>query len=267
MGFLERLENLIQGAVEGSASSVLRQKIKPVEIENHLERAMRDNTQPSRGGKLAPNSYVVWLHPDTFRETIAGVEGYNRHCEMLLNQFASQQGYTLLQPRISVAFDTDADLGRRDVRIEAGFDAPPHSAPPAQPMRTQNPQSNVYTHTQVIRPQVRHSGSASRWSLQVIRGNDMHKRISVPEGEATIGRSRECDIVLQDDRNTVSRQHAVLINHGGELRLRDNGSKNGTKVNGNYVPYHVETLVTDGTEIAFGECVVRVNMDRGQEGW
>lgn len=262
MGFLERLENLIQGAVEGSANTVLRQKIKPVEIENQLERAMRDHAQPSRGGKLAPNSFAVWLHPDTFRETIAGVEGYNRHCELLLNQFASQQGYTLLQPRISVVFDTDASLGRRDVRVDAGFDAPPQ----AQQMRTPPPPSDVYTHTQVIQSHAAPSGQ-SRWSLQVIRGRDIHQRLGIPLGEVTIGRSLDCDIVLQDERNTVSRQHAVIINHGNELRLRDNGSKNGTKVNGNYVPYHVETLVTDGTEITFGECVVRVQMDRRQEGW
>lgn len=264
MGFLERLENLIQGAVEGSTSSVLRQKIKPVEIENQLERAMRDNTQPSSGSRLAPNSYTVWLHPDTFRETIAGVEGYNRHCELLLNQFASQQGYTLLQPRISVVFDTDISLGRRDIHVDAVFDAPqqsPHS-------RMHTPPADVFTHTQVIQsvPSNPVSG-ATQWTLQVIRGRGANAQLVIPGGEATVGRSRDCDIVLQDDRNTVSRQHAVFINHGNELRLRDNGSKNGTKVNGNYVPYHVETRITDNTEITFGECVVRVNMVRSQEGW
>ena len=263
MGFLERLENLIQGAVEGSASSVLRQKIKPVEIENHLERAMRDNTQPSRGGRLAPNSYTVWVHPETFKETIAGVEGYNRHCELLLNQFASQQGYTLLQPRISVSFDTDSGLGRRDVRVETGYDAP---APQPQ-YRTQMPPSNVHTHTQVIQSSAPAARSSSKWSLQILRGQDMNRSISIPLGEVSVGRSSECDIVLADDRKTVSRHHAVLINNGGELRVRDNHSTNGTSVNGNYVPYHVETLVMDGTEISFGECVVRVRMERNQEGW
>lgn len=82
-----------------------------------------------------------------------------------------------------------------------------------------------------------------------------------------MGRSRECDIVLQDDRNTVSRQHAVFINHGNKLMVRDNGSKNGTRVNGNFVPYHVETMISDGAEITFGECMVRVQMNHRGEGW
>lgn len=263
MGFLEWLENLIQGAVEGSTNSMLRQKIKPVEIENHLERAMRDNTQPSRGGRLAPNTYVVKLHPDTFRETIAGVEGYNRHCEMLLNHFAAQQGYTLLQPRINVTFDTDAQLGRRDVAVQTGFEAHAPNAggnnyrPPAAPA----PSS---TRTQVIASVPR---AESRWSLQVVRGKDMHQVFTIPEGETSVGRSPENGIVLRDDKNTVSRRHAAFICLGGELRVRDTGSKNGTKVNGNYVPYHLETLVTDGAEIVFGECVVRVKSGLGQERW
>lgn len=264
MGFLDRIENLVQGLVEGSASSVLRQKLTPVEIENRLEREMRDTTQPSRGGKLAPNSFTVWLHPDTFRETIAGVEGYNRHCELLLNQYASQQGYTLLHPRISVVFDTDATLGKRDVNVDAGFDAPP----PSPPMRNPAATSPVSTQTQVIRPQpaaVR--DETSPWSLQVIQGTDMNQVLEIPYGESTVGRSSECTIVLKDERNTVSRQHAVFINQGHELRIRDNGSKNGTRVNGNYIPYHVETSVTQGTKITFGECVVRVQMNRQQEGW
>lgn len=264
MGILERLENLIQSAVEGSSSSVMRQKLKPVEIENQLERAMRDNAQPSRGGRLAPNSFTVWVHPDAFRETIAGVEGYNRHCELLLNQFATQHGYKLLQPRISVAFDTDASLGRRDVRVDAGFDAPPpaprHQAPP--------PSQNRYTHTQVIQSaSAERRVEASRWKLRIVQGRDAGQVLSIPMGEMSIGRSSACDIVLRDDSNTVSRQHAIITNLGHELRLRDNGSRNGTKVNGNYVPIHVETLINHDTEITFGECVVRAQMDQRRENW
>lgn len=261
MGLLERLENLIQGAVEGGTNTVLRQKLKPVEIENQLERAMRDHTQPSRGGKLAPHAFTVLLHPDTFRETIAGVEGYNRHCEMLLNQYAHNQGYTLLQPRISVAFDTDASLGRRDVMVQTGFNAP-HGGGMGQLMSSPPPASS--TRTQVIAAA---PVADSIWRLHVIRGRDANQVFAIPEGETTVGRSSDNGIVLRDEKNTVSRHHAAFISRGGELRVRDIGSKNGTKVNGNYVPYHLETLVNDGAEIVFGECVVRVNAEFSGGRW
>ena len=51
-----------------------------------------------------------------------------------------------------------------------------------------------------------------------------------PQGDrTTIGRSPDNDIFLDDV--TVSRQHAVLVQSGGEIRIEDLGSLNGTFVN------------------------------------
>jgi len=51
-----------------------------------------------------------------------------------------------------------------------------------------------------------------------------------PEGErTTVGRSPDNDIFLDDV--TVSRKHAVLVQDGGEFRIEDLGSLNGTFVN------------------------------------
>ncbi len=51
-----------------------------------------------------------------------------------------------------------------------------------------------------------------------------------PAGERTrIGRSPDCDIFLDDV--TVSRNHAVLIEEGGQFSVEDQGSLNGTFVN------------------------------------
>src|SRR5918994_7273342 len=52
-------------------------------------------------------------------------------------------------------------------------------------------------------------------------------------GGATIGRSRDADIVL-DDAN-VSRKHAEVRPSGGSWIVRDLGSTNGIKVNGRRV--------------------------------
>ena len=51
-----------------------------------------------------------------------------------------------------------------------------------------------------------------------------------PAGARTrIGRSPECDIFLDDV--TVSRNHAVLVEHDGKYTVEDQGSLNGTFVN------------------------------------
>ena len=55
-------------------------------------------------------------------------------------------------------------------------------------------------------------------------------------GGAVLGRSRDCDIVL-DDVN-VSRRHAEVRPSGGSWTVRDLGSTNGVKVNGRRARAH-----------------------------
>src|SRR5205807_5668186 len=56
------------------------------------------------------------------------------------------------------------------------------------------------------------------------------KRLVVGPTGVTIGRSRECDIVLTDPN--VSRKHAETRPRGGSWVLTDLGSTNGVSVNG-----------------------------------
>src|SRR5881296_1522784 len=48
-----------------------------------------------------------------------------------------------------------------------------------------------------------------------------------------VGRKEDCDIRL--DHKSVSKQHCVIVKTDGLLLLRDLGSTNGTKVNGQRV--------------------------------
>ncbi|MDX6376986.1 MAG: hypothetical protein QOE98_1289 [Gaiellaceae bacterium] len=62
-----------------------------------------------------------------------------------------------------------------------------------------------------------------------------------------LGRSRECDVVL-DDRS-VSRRHAELVRHGDGFLLRDLDSTNGSSVNGKRIR---EAAVQPGDDITLG---------------
>ncbi len=80
-----------------------------------------------------------------------------------------------------------------------------------------------------------------------------------PEIELTktvtvVGRKRGvCDICL--DRPSVSKVHCVLVKTDGLLFVRDLGSTNGTKVNGQRV---VRGALLPGDELAFAEARFRV---------
>ena len=72
----------------------------------------------------------------------------------------------------------------------------------------------------------------------------------IPQGDrTTIGRSPDNDIFLDDV--TVSRKHAVVLQSGGELRIEDLGSLNGTFVNLRRID--AATRLESGDEVQIGK--------------
>jgi hypothetical protein len=68
-----------------------------------------------------------------------------------------------------------------------------------------------------------------------------------------LGRSRGCDVVLDDD--SVSRTHALIQGTGAGWTLRDLGSSNGTWLGG--VPVTGAARVVPGDLAVLGSCEVR----------
>ena len=65
-----------------------------------------------------------------------------------------------------------------------------------------------------------------------INGNELHS-YSFTESEILIGRSAECDVLL--DNLGVSRTHAKILRQGNSLQIVDLNSGNGTFLNGKWV--------------------------------
>ena len=74
------------------------------------------------------------------------------------------------------------------------------------------------------------------------------QEFDVPPGETVLGRSPECHITIDDP--LVSREHAKIILNGDVVILRDLGSRNGSKINGQ--PLVGEIELKDGDRIRIG---------------
>lgn len=74
------------------------------------------------------------------------------------------------------------------------------------------------------------------------------KRINLSKMETTIGRDPDCDMFI--DNIGVSRNHSKIVYQNGRFVLRDNGSSNGTFLNGKQVD---ECEIHDNDEIQLGK--------------
>jgi pSer/pThr/pTyr-binding forkhead associated (FHA) protein len=84
--------------------------------------------------------------------------------------------------------------------------------------------------------------------LLVKRGPNAGSQFRLDQPVTSAGRHPDSNIVL--DHITVSRRHAEFHCEGGEVRIIDVGSLNGTFVNG--APIHSDVL-TNGDEIRLGK--------------
>lgn len=93
-------------------------------------------------------------------------------------------------------------------------------------------------------------GESEPTALRVMNGSDEGLRFEFEEDQAevVIGRSPECDVVL-DEQNT-SRRHCLIKRTWNGFTAQDLGSKNGVLVNGKKID--LVTPIKDGDEVQIG---------------
>jgi hypothetical protein len=257
MNPLRTLENMIAGLVEGTFGRVFKTEVRPMELARKLAREMDENTTASVSRVYAPNEYSVWLSPKD-RARYEGVEHevIDELCAYLLEHARGED--LALASRPSIAFHTDERLALGEFGIEARMtriedDAEERSeqrqpsalAEPARGLawdsaraaregQTGRPEeleavgnTMIFSNSERVRKAVERTGARRRSkALLVLAG----RRLLVPPRGATIGRSRECDVVLDD--SGVSRRHAELRPEGTAWTIEDLGSTNGVRING-----------------------------------
>lgn len=88
--------------------------------------------------------------------------------------------------------------------------------------------------------------------VSVIEGPDAGRSVTVADG-LFVGKSEVCELVLVDKK--VSRRHAYFAFDPLGLRIRDEGSTNGTYLNGNRI---VEALARDGDRVRVGDTLIAI---------
>ena len=227
MNVLRNLERTIAGFVEGTFGRVFRTEVRPVELARKLAREMDEHRTVSVARTYVPNEYVVWLSA----EDRARYEGMEREVgdelSAYLLEHARRERYALVS-RPTIVFRTDERLQLGEFGIQARLVRPdPGDRGPA--VQAQHGRTMVYSTAERLRAPVDAVQGPAHGRAFLVAGGRRH---AVPRTGGTIGRSRECDVVL-DDVN-VSRRHAEVRpgREAGAWTITDLGSTNGTRVNG-----------------------------------
>ena len=187
-----------------------------------------------------------------------------------LDAHARGAGLSLVAPA-TVTLQTDTDLRTGEFGIACRMaDAPPAAAAAAAPAAPSSPESPAaevpvpepppvpvvppppvphqalegVSGTQVISAAEARDAGLTQEVMTLIVGTTrcrLSKRVS------TMGRSRDCDVVVPDPN--ASRVHAEVRHIGLDYFLVDMGSTNGTEVNGQLVKRHA---LADGDTIVVG---------------
>lgn len=257
MNPLRRIENVIAGLVEGGFGRVFRSEVRPMELAHKLAREMDEHATTSVSRTYAPNEYSVWLS-ERDRERYEGVEHeiVEELCAYLL-EHARREGYALASA-LHVTFHTDESLQLGEFGIQAQMSRDEDESPPGRGsslVRPREPSSEgpreeggrtmIYSNAERMREAVQRTAPSRRAkALLVVSG----RRVVVPPRGAVLGRSRECDVVLDD--SSVSRRHAQLRPQGEKWTLEDMGSTNGVRVNGS--PVRAPRVLQTGDRIELG---------------
>jgi hypothetical protein len=219
---LRNLEAKLEGLVEGAFSRAFRSEVQPVEIARKLAKEMEDAKSVSLARTYVPNQYWVYLSPEDKDRFESFEDGLKKELSDYLLEHARSHGLALLT-RPTVELETDDRLSLGEFGIQAKLVRPAEAGAEAEAVE------GDFGHTMVYSTTGQRRVESPREQARVLLVSD-EKRIVVTGDPFVIGRSRECDLVL-DDPN-VSRRHAELRREDGAWAVRDLGSTNGIKLNG-----------------------------------
>jgi Protein of unknown function (DUF3662)/Inner membrane component of T3SS, cytoplasmic domain len=254
MNPLRALETRIANLVEGAFGRVFRSEVRPIELAHKLAREMDEHRTASVSRTYAPNEYSVWLSPQD-RARYEGVEHevIDELCAYLLEHARREDLILASQPQISFHTDEQLSLGEFGIQarlvradghsdgssVESAADARPAGAP------DEHGQTMIYSSSARMRGPVEEvRARRPARALLSVAG----RRLAVPPEGGVVGRSRDCDIVLED--TGVSRRHAELRPEAAGWTVADLGSTNGVRVNGRDI--HGSHLLHAGDRLELG---------------
>jgi hypothetical protein len=251
---LAALERFFERLFERPTARLFRTHVQPVQIQRRIERAMETGRRSTAERSLAPNRFIVHLHPDDLAAFAGDAADLAAGLADEALSFARAHHFALLErPRVDLVADptvAHADI-RVDARIAARNIADPVGTGVGDSQDVQPMDDPTATAVFTI-PRA----NAPRASLRVTDPDGHVRERAIDAGGLTIGRAPDNDLVARDSR--VSRHHGRISGRRGTLVYLDLGSTNGSRVNGELVS---EVVLGVGDRLQVGDTTIVLEVD------
>ena len=236
MGLLEvrlsKVEARLQSLIEGSAALLFPLRLMPANLAEQLTLAMQAGIHPdSQGEPVAPNLFVISVHPDTYQVVNEDPSLLNQLADNL-QQAGAEFGLTFSSlPVVRLEADPGIDPGDMRVKAEDSLAELDHtSALEILPI----------------------SADRSTSAYLIVDGTQVFQ---LQQPVVNIGRRKDNHLVIDDPR--ISRLHAQLRVSGSRYILFDLNSTGGTLVNGQRIYQHTlspgDVISLSGVPLIFGQ--------------
>jgi hypothetical protein len=256
MSVLRSIEHRIESLVEGVFGRAFRSHVQPVELARKLAKEMDEHRTVSISRVYVPNEYVLYLAPNDRKEFATYEASLLTELADYLSEHARREGYSLLStPKVSMEEDEDLQMG--EFGIATRLVQPPKEQGRAKPEVPPEPVGG----TKAFTPPPAATASVSAAEAEELGlAHEPRARLKVggkpyelSRDVVVLGRSRECDITLDD--SNVSRRHAEVRRENGNWFVVDLGSTNGIEVNGKRTDRakleHDDRILLGRTEVTF----------------
>ena len=223
MSVLRNIEHKIESLFEGVFGRAFRTHVQPVELARKLIKEMDDHRNVSVSKIYVPNEYEIYLSPADREQFADYEESLTDELRDYLLEHAKREGYVLLsQPKVIFKTDDDLTLGEFGIATRMA-QKPAADGPTPEPGATM-----IYKPVQP--PTEAASPAELGVGREVVEIEMNGRRIPVVKRRMVLGRSRECDIQVEDPN--VSRRHAEIRQEGATYWMVDLDSTNGIEVRG-----------------------------------
>ncbi len=261
MSVLRSIEHRIESLVEGVFGRAFRSNVQPVELARKLAKEMDEHKTVSISRVYVPNEYVLYLSPGDRKQFASYETSLLTELGDYLSEHARREGYSLLAPpKVLMEEDGDLEIGEFGIATRLVQPQRAEREPVSAPVVPTPPPSATKVFTPPVPPPSATASVSAEEAQELGLAHEPRARLNVAgkpyelsRDVVVLGRSRECDITL-DDTN-VSRRHAEIRRENGSWWIVDLGSTNGVEVNGKRIDRaqleHDDRILLGRTEVTF----------------